>query len=1032
MRDEDAVREDEMMYGHGPMTQQELDEKYPGRPHNFAKTLPFHSLYLDLFNPLNDNKKKPTGPVQNRRKVGPHGAHSSPNEIRRQIIQRYISRWRKEVGDDIYPAFRLIVPEKDRDRAMYGLKEMTLGKILVRVMKIDKNSEDGYNLLHWKLPGVKASSAMAGDFGGRCYEVISKRPMRTSPGDMTIAEVNELLDRLSVAQKEENQRPIIEEFYNRMNADELMWLIRMILRQMKVGATEKTIFEIWHPDAENLFNISSSLRRVCWELVDPEIRLDGEKRGITLMQCFQPQLAAFQMRSIEKMVDKMQQGASGKDKAFWIEEKLDGERMQLHMVEDDEMPGGKRFAFWSRKGKDYTYLYGNGFSDDKAALTRHIRSAFHDGVRNIILDGEMITWDPKMDVIVGFGSLKTAALSEQQDPYAGGDRPLFRVFDCLLLNDVDLTRYTLRKRREALEASIRDVHRRIEIHSYDEVDSAAAVEPKLRQVVAEASEGLVLKNPRSQYRLNERNDDWIKVKPEYMTEFGEDLDCIVVGGYYGTGRRGGNLSSFMCGLRLDAEALAQGVNPQKTFSFFRVGGGFTAEDYREIRHRTDGKWHDWDAKNPPWDWIELGGGVEKQFEKPDVWIKPEDSVVLAVKAAQSGGSQQWRTGFTLRFPRLKKLRLDKDWKSALSIREFFELKQRAENEQEEKQFKVDDARRQRRTTKRTKRSIIIQGQDDDVSTPYAEPTTKVFEGLNFFIMTEALKPKKRTKADLEQLVKANGGNVVASDKDPNTIIIADRNLVKVASIRKRDERNIIRPSWLYDCVRQSERDVGRPGLLLPFEPHHLFHTVTAEQGQYDENVDDFGDSYARDVTEEEVLELLGKIPSKDLEDGYGASEIREQLHEHSAEFDNMPGWIFRRTVVYCGDGVASEARRLLAFADARLAEDIEDNTITHVVVVPERSQSKDLRKKLSARARQPRIVGEQWVTDCWAERTLLDEERKFWCIVNDWLWLTERMKVTHHSKTVCHSVSCEYTRYCQRHGVEITLAASGYGRHYLP
>ena len=188
---------------------------------------------------------------------------------------------------------------------MYGLKEVTIAKLLIRVMKIDKNSQDAQNLTHWKLPGFKASSVMAGDFAGRCFEVISKRPMRTAPGDMTIAEVNELLDRLSVAQKEENQRPLFEEFYTRMNADELMWLIRMILRQMKVGATEKTIFDNWHPDAENLFNISSSLRRVCWELYDPQFRLEGDSKGINLMQCFQPQLAAFQMRSIEQMVGRM-------------------------------------------------------------------------------------------------------------------------------------------------------------------------------------------------------------------------------------------------------------------------------------------------------------------------------------------------------------------------------------------------------------------------------------------------------------------------------------------------------------------------------------------------------------------------------------------------------------------------------------------------------------------------------------------------------------------------------------------------------
>ena len=510
---------------------------------------------------------------------------------------------------------------------MYGLKELTLAKLLVRVTKIDKNSDDAYNLLHWKLPG-KSSSVMAGDFAGRCFDVISKRPMRTTPGDMTIAEVNELLDRLSVAQKEENQRPIMEEFYNRMNAEELMWLIRMILRQMKVGATEKTIFEIWHPDAENLFNISSSLRRVCWELYDPQVRLEGDDRGIHLMQCFQPQLAAFQMKTMEQMVSRM--NPTEDDPVFWIEEKLDGERMQLHMLEDDDMPGGKRFGFWSRKAKDYTYLYGNSFEDENAALTRHIKDAFENGVRNIILDGEMITWNPKEDVMVPFGTLKTAAISEQQNPFSTGNRPLYRVFDCLYLNDKDLTPYTLRDRRKALQATMKSIHRRLEIHEYQEACQATEIEHLIRHVVEHSSEGLVLKNPRSRYSLNQRNDDWIKVKPEYMTEFGEALDCVVIGGYYGSGKRGGGLSSFLCGLRVDEERLSHGANPQKCWSFFKVGGGFSANDYSEIRHKTEGKWIDWDAKKPPTEFIELGGG-DRQYERPDVWIHPSDSFVVEVR-----------------------------------------------------------------------------------------------------------------------------------------------------------------------------------------------------------------------------------------------------------------------------------------------------------------------------------------------------------------------------------------------------------------
>ena len=610
---------------------------------------------------------------------------------------------------------------------MYGLKERTIAKLLIKAMKIDKHSEDAQNLLNWKLPGQNATSRMAGDFAGRCFEVVTKRPLRDEVGDMTIEQVNHLLDALSVAQKEDAQLPIFEELYARMNADEIMWVVRIILRQMKVGATERTFFNIWHPDAESLFNVSSSLRRVCWELYDPSVRLDGDDRSIALMQCFQPQLAQFQMHSFQKMVDKMR--LTEEDDVFWIEEKLDGERMQLHMVSDDEVPGGKRFAFWSRKAKDYTYLYGSGFMDEDAALTRHIKTAFHEGVRNIILDGEMITWDPEQDAMVPFGTLKTAALSEQRNPFSNtGERPLMRVFDILYLNDKALTDYTLRDRRQALEGSVKSVHRRLEIHAYDEAHTAAEIEPYLRKVVAEASEGLVLKNPRSAYKLNERNDDWMKVKPEYMTEFGESLDCVVIGGYYGSGRRGGNLSSFLCGLRVDDQP-GEGANPIKCYSFCKVGGGMTASDYAAIRHETDGKWTDWDPKRPPRDFIELAGG-ELQYERPDVWIKPNDSIVLSIKAASVTVTDQFRMGFTLRFPRFKALRLDRKWDSALTVKEFLLLKSKIEKEQKEKAFQVDDWRKKRLKTTRQK-TITVAGGEDSVTTPYYGPTTGVFEGLSF-------------------------------------------------------------------------------------------------------------------------------------------------------------------------------------------------------------------------------------------------------------------------------------------------------------
>ncbi|KAL8842164.1 MAG: hypothetical protein Q9176_002857 [Flavoplaca citrina] len=975
------------------IAEQELEEKYPNRPRNHSTTLPFHDLFLRLFDPLNENKKKPTGPPTARKKQGPHGPSSrNPHDVRRSFIEQFISRWRLQVGNDIFPAFRLILPEKDRERPMYGLKEKTIAKLLIKVMKINKDSEDGFNLLNWKQPGQSTTSRMAGDFAGRCHEVIAKRPIMIKVGDMSIEEVNSLLDDLSAAQKEDAQQRIFMQFYQRMNADELMWLIRIILRQMKVGATEKTFFNIWHPDAESLFNISSNLRRVCWELYDQNIRLEGDDRGITLMQCFQPQLAQFQMHDFSKMIAKLR--PTEDDRVFWIEEKLDGERMQLHMDSDDAIPGGKRFAFFSRKAKDYTYLYGNGFEDERAALTRHLKKVFHESVRSIILDGEMITWDPETDAMVPFGTLKTAALEQQKNHLSQGHRPFFKVFDILYLNGQPLADYTMRDRRKALTLSVQPESRRLEIHPYVEAMSVQEVEKMLQRVVAEASEGLVIKNPRSAYRLNDRNDDWIKVKPEYMTEFGEDLDCIIVGGYYGSGRRGGNLSSFMCGLRVDENQVRNGTSPMKCYSFFKVGGGFTAQDYAEIRHRTEGKWKPWDSKRPPIDYIELAGG-QLQYERPDVWIRPDESVVISVKASQVTPTDSFRTGHTLRFPRFKSIRKDRQWDTALSLSGFQALKSNAELETDKKKMQVDESRKKRQKTSR-KRPLTIAGGNVMLQTPFGGPATSVFRGQNIYIMTDCVKPEKRTKEELEQMVKANGGKICQQrNTSIDTICIGDRRMVQVASAIKTGGVDIIRPSWIFDCIKQAEVEKEKPTFLLPLEPQHLFATFDGSEQIVHTNVDEYNDSFARDVALDELRNICATMPAKsELYSNLNA--VRRDLEERTHDIQNLPGWLFENRLIYFDTTAGTQwdnpdatkstidkstaelmqAKRIVSFAGARISDRLQEDGITHVVVGRDRDRLSSIRHELSSTRPLPRIVTVAWIQDSWREKTLLDEERK--------------------------------------------------------
>ena len=622
------------------------------------------------------------------------------------------------MGDDIYPAFRLIVPLQDRDRAMYGLKESKIASILVKVMGIPRIAPDAQSLLKWKLPSRTSANDTSGDFAARCYEVFKIRHRRSEPGNMTISEVNERLDRLSL-ENGEGQQKLFLEFYQKMSPIELQWLVRIILRQMKVGATERTLFNVWHPDAQKLFGYHSNLREVCWELYDPEHRIEV---SLTPMKCFGPQLAEHQMRSIQKVVDKMLSETD--EKVFWIEEKLDGERIQMHMVPGSKIEGGRRFGFWSRKGKDYTYLYGHGLYDNDSAMTQHLKEAFEERVHTIVLDGEMITWDPEVGALVPFGTLKSAALDEQRCPSKTGHRPLFRIFDILYLNNTSLVEWTLRDRRKALQGSVRPIKDRFEIHKYVEGQTVDDIDSCLREVIVTASEGLVVKNPRSAYEVDQRNDDWVKVKPEYMTEYGESMDCLVLGGYYGSGRRGGRLSSFLCGVRADKEE--QG--PMKFYSFFKVGGGIRAGDYRAIYSKTEGKWKTWDPKKPPTEFIELGG-AKNNYEEPDMWIRPDESIVLEVKATSIVPTDKFRVGWVLRFPRFTKLRDDRDWSTSMSLEEFMKLKSEVDKN-DTKELKVDDSRKKRQKVT-TKKPLRVIGGGDEFVTPYNGAHTDVFKGLNF-------------------------------------------------------------------------------------------------------------------------------------------------------------------------------------------------------------------------------------------------------------------------------------------------------------
>ncbi|KAH0330901.1 ATP-dependent DNA ligase, partial [Aureobasidium melanogenum] len=316
----------------------------------------------------------------------------------------------------------------------------------------------------------------------------------------------------------------------------------------------------------------------------------------------------------------------------------------------------------------------------------------------------------------------------------------------------------------------------------------------------------------------------------------------------------------------------------------------------------------------------------------------------------------------------------KDWKSALNLETFWQLKSRAEHEKKEKEFKVDDARKKRAKRARKKELTVI-GADEQIKTPFAGPETALFNGMSFYIITGAAKPLNKTKQELEQLVKVNGGNIVTTHTNTETICIAEGNPIRVASIKKAGTRNIFRPEWLLECIKQAEADVGRPNVLLPLEPRHVLFSKEEDEDSFKSNIDEYGDSFARDVDTEELEKLLSGMPDFKDED-YNADEIMDELFDDDVL--EGPGCMFRGLRMYvAGDDASLEAaKRVILFAGARLTDSLKDEEITHVIASDEK-QAREMRIQTANRRYPPRVVTVQWIMKSLKEGTRLDEESAF-------------------------------------------------------
>lgn len=103
------------------------------------------------------------------------------------------------------------------------------------------------------------------------------------------------------------------------------------------------------------------------------------------------------------------------------------------------------------------------------------------------------------------------------------------MFDILYLNGWDMTKFPLEKRRQNLRDLIQEQHGVLQIVEHRIGTNVQDVTSFVEEVMMNRGEGVCIKQPESPYIMGWRGNQWVKVKPDYISELGEHCDVLVVG-----------------------------------------------------------------------------------------------------------------------------------------------------------------------------------------------------------------------------------------------------------------------------------------------------------------------------------------------------------------------------------------------------------------------------------------------------------------------------------------------------------------------
>lgn len=517
---------------------------------------------------------------------------------------------------------------------------------------------------------VKTQYEKKGDLGLVAKASRSSQSMFRKPVALTIRKVLNtfrLIAKESGKDSVEKKKDLIRALLVAATDCEPQYLIRLLQAKLRIGYSEKTLLAALGQAAA--YNTDEHSKP------PPEIKSPVEEASNIIKQVYSvlpdydkivsallteglwmlPKTCKFTPGvPIEPMLSKATKGVSEvlnkfQDVEFTCEYKYDGERAQIHYVENGSV------EVYSRHQERNTDKY----PDVVAAVSRLKKPT----VSSFVLDCEIVAYDRAKQQIESFQKLSTRPRKKVDIKDVKVDVCVF-AFDLLYLNGQDLLQENLRVRREHLYASFEEETGFLQFATSITSNDVEEIQKFLDKAVNASCEGLIVKtlNEDATYEPAKRSLNWLKLKKDYLENIGDSLDLVPIAAFHGRGKRTGVYGAFL---------LACYDQENEEFqTICKIGTGFSEDKLEECSSSLRSKvipkpktYYRYAEKINPDVW----------FEATEVWeVKAADLTISPVYRAAVGIVDSDK-GISLRFPRLLRVRPDKAPEQATSSEQVAEM-----------------------------------------------------------------------------------------------------------------------------------------------------------------------------------------------------------------------------------------------------------------------------------------------------------------------------------------------------------------------